>query len=268
MMKRMTFSLLSASAVMLAGSSALAQAVAPPPAGPANVQVQPAPGGANVKVDRGGPGASVNVAPGGDVNVKAPATGGTIVRDPAAVEQRIENRQQIREDRRELRDDRLNDGRPNNVRRDNLREDIRQERRDNRDLTRENIRSGAAATTNNSDQWRFKYHNNHWWYYTPQNSWVFWYDNNWQPYDATTYYNYYPRRGAAYSGRYSTGYRGVRRGAYVPNQATVNGANIGGAIGGARGANIGAAIGGAVDDMKAATTNPADAPVVTPNPNP
>jgi hypothetical protein len=61
--------------------------------------------------------------------------------------------------------------------------------------------------------WRMSYYNNEWWYYTPENRWMFYRDNRWTPYDRAAFQPLRPR--------YSTGYRGtdtrtgrVDRGAY------------------------------------------------------
>ena len=100
----------------------------------------------------------------------------------------------------------------------------------------------ATGNQNRNDQWRFKWHNNRWWYWTPDNSCVVYHDNKWHPYtpgmfSATNYgstgyyaqpyssgysysspsYNYYGNRGYGYgpsiglnfgSPRYYSGFRG------------------------------------------------------------
>jgi len=71
-----------------------------------------------------------------------------------------------------------------------------------------------AVSQQNNDQWRYKYHNNHWWYFQPDNSWVIYHSNNWVPYNTATYSNYYPST-TSYSGRYSAGYApGYNQGGY------------------------------------------------------
>ncbi|HWC89646.1 MAG TPA: hypothetical protein VG433_08325 [Pirellulales bacterium] len=51
----------------------------------------------------------------------------------------------------------------------------------------ENIRQGTIASSNAAldarpDRWRYRWHQNHWWYYTPQQTWL-WYENNaWKPF--------------------------------------------------------------------------------------
>ena len=139
----------------------------------------------------------------------------------------------------------------------------REQRRDVRDADN-NPHAAARAETRiaDADRWRYKYHNNQWWYYTPQNRWMIYNNNRWGNYDPQTY--------VRPDARYSTGYRGpvtndgyyVRRGVlgrrsyyYRPNAATNTGANIGadvgaavnGAAGAQRGAAAGAAIGETID---------------------
>jgi len=57
--------------------------------------------------------------------------------------------------------------------------------------------------------WRYRWHNNHWWYWMPSNTWVIWYNGGWIPYDANTYYSYYPSYGydsGYYAGDYYNSY--------------------------------------------------------------
>lgn len=35
----------------------------------------------------------------------------------------------------------------------------------------------------NPDAWRMKFENGFWWYWTPENRWVVWFNNQWVPYD-------------------------------------------------------------------------------------
>jgi len=106
------------------------------------------------------------------------------------------------------------------------------------------------------NRWRYKWHNNHWWYWKPNNSWVFYHNDGWIPYDSTTYYIYYPRSSAR--GRYNTGYRGSydrnnvernngRYGNPYNSRSGNVGAELGGAIGGREGAGVGSAIGNAIE---------------------
>ena len=95
-----------------------------------------------------------------------------------------------------------------NNRRDALdrREERREDRRDGT-IGDDNRRLGVddrGARNPNDNQWRYKYHNNHWWYYQPDNSWVIYHSNNWVPYNSSTYSNYYPST-TNYSGGYRAG---------------------------------------------------------------
>lgn len=45
----------------------------------------------------------------------------------------------------------------------------------------------AAGDATGGDKWRFKQHQGMWWYWLPSNSWVYWHDNKWVPYDAESY---------------------------------------------------------------------------------
>src|SRR5262249_2761530 len=61
-----------------------------------------------------------------------------------------------------------------------------------RDERREDIRANANAaranaTISDADRWRYVYHNNQWWYYTPQNNWMTYSNNSWSSYDPNTY---------------------------------------------------------------------------------
>lgn len=42
----------------------------------------------------------------------------------------------------------------------------------------------AAVAVQNPDQWRYRYHNNQWWYYTPQNHWMTYNNGAWNRYYA------------------------------------------------------------------------------------
>lgn len=50
------------------------------------------------------------------------------------------------------------------------------------------VASSASAATGNSPAqsgaWRYKYHNGRWWYWLPSNSWVFYQNQRWIPYNA------------------------------------------------------------------------------------
>jgi hypothetical protein len=135
----------------------------------------------------------------------------------------------------------------------------------------------ATASNDRKAQWRFRQHNGEWWYWTPQNTWMYHRDGNWQAFDQATYQ--YPR--GWNNGRFNTGFRGnygyydgynrpyVNRGYgyrnynnnYVPgyrygtgyrgygNNYYGNGGFYGGGYvdpGFRAGANVGSAIGGAI----------------------
>jgi hypothetical protein len=143
----------------------------------------------------------------------------------------------------------------------------------------------ATANNDRSARWRFRQHNGEWWYWTPQNTWMYHRSGNWSPYDQATYS--YPQNfrrgyvqpgysnrmyqgdgywsgGRYYSGygprnygyqqgygygnqyRYNSGYRGQYYGDPGYRAGVNVGGAIGGAVGGAEGAGIGAAIGGAI----------------------
>jgi hypothetical protein len=161
----------------------------------------------------------------------------------------------------------------------------REQRRDLRNADENpNAAARADARIDNADRWRYTYHNNQWWYYTPQKSWMVYRDNNWGAYNPPAV-------------RYSTGYRGTdgtyttRRGLFGrrvysysnPNRATIVGENLGadigaaagGAAGAQRGANLGEAVGETVDAARepvGPTLPPAvppdSLPPANPTPNP
>ncbi len=60
--------------------------------------------------------------------------------------------------------------------------------------------NGYVADTSRTAPWRWQWHNNEWWYYTPNNAWMYHRGGHWNSYaDA----NFTPLN------QYSTGYRGV-----------------------------------------------------------
>ncbi len=65
-------------------------------------------------------------------------------------------------------------------------------------LLLEKMPARTPQATVPADRWRYKYHNNQWWYYTPNNAWMYHRNSQWNNYDAATYSN----------PRYQTGYRG------------------------------------------------------------
>jgi hypothetical protein len=94
---------------------------------------------------------------------------------------------------------------------------------------KEDARSSApsAATGENS---RYARVNGHWWYWTSDNRWVFYYRNQWVDYDPKTYGQYFPTAAntpnvsaiSPASPRYGVGYRGDA----TPGSASNGGAGV------------------------------------------
>lgn len=198
------------------------------------------------------------------------------------VERRLENRAQVERDLN--RADALNQRRREALENRDIGRDAAANRanrsfndyRENRGA--EQVRTGELGAA--ESRWRYVRHNNQWWYWTPQSTWLIWSGDRWvpqgefnrqyatRPYQGTyrtgyrgDYYDdgyydrgyydrgyYGPGRGYYGRGYYGRGYYGpgygYGPGYYSPGAAT--GAGIGGAIGGRGGANVGAAIGGAI----------------------
>jgi len=145
-------------------------------------------------------GANVDVnAPGTNIDVNSPTL------DPAqrdAVRDQRQNNREERIDQRQQRRDNIQGQRDNRQDLRDNRDDVRDNRqqvRDNRQDNRQDRRDDRA-----DNRWRYRYHNGEWWYWMPANHWMYYRDNNWSKYDANSFRN---------SNRYSTGYRGVNRGA-------------------------------------------------------
>jgi hypothetical protein len=51
----------------------------------------------------------------------------------------------------------------------------------------------AANAVAPENQWRYRWHNNHWWYWTPSGKWVIHDRQAWVPYDPETYSMFYQR---------------------------------------------------------------------------
>jgi hypothetical protein len=71
-------------------------------------------------------------------------------------------------------------------------------------------RAGAnlsAADAGREARWRFQQHNGEWWYYTPQNQWMYHRDGRWNDFAQDTF-----QPNAAFAGEYGTGYRGLEQG--------------------------------------------------------
>jgi hypothetical protein len=92
-----------------------------------------------------------------------------------------------------------------------------------------------VAASRSGNRWRYRWHNNNWWYWTPENRWVYRNGNEWINYEAVNtavpdarytsqaaYGNYQSSPNGYYPGpyRYSTGFRGdygpVYQGGYYP----------------------------------------------------
>ncbi len=71
------------------------------------------------------------------------------------------------------------------------------------------LQARAGATLNAGDQgrdarWRFAQHNGDWWYYTPENSWMYQRDGQWNQFAQDSF-----QPNAQFSGQVAAGYRGV-----------------------------------------------------------
>lgn len=146
-------------------------------------------------------------------------------------------------------------------------------------------RSSPSLATHRPDHWRYRRHNNEWWYWSPRDRWLYYREGRWNVYYPRRYVPYgysrsgdprwqdygYPRqpdyryRHQRYpSGGYDSyqypyehpygarRYSGYPDDRYYRDRGYRRGANIGGAIGDALGgdvgAGIGSAIGGAIGD--------------------
>ena len=47
--------------------------------------------------------------------------------------------------------------------------------------------SQAKSQAKSQNQWRFVLHNGEWWYWLPENRWVFWRNNKWNDYNPRTF---------------------------------------------------------------------------------
>ncbi|MHB8899248.1 MAG: hypothetical protein ACYC6Y_10925 [Thermoguttaceae bacterium] len=83
----------------------------------------------------------------------------------------------------------------------------------------------GVAVNQGGDQWRYRWHNNNWWYWTPANRWVYRNGDEWVNYEPTVaavpavgytsqraYYQSSPN--GYYTRPYTTGYRGYYGSAY------------------------------------------------------
>jgi hypothetical protein len=74
-----------------------------------------------------------------------------------------------------------------------------------------NVPSAGINATVNPNAWRYRFHNNRWWYYHPTNRWSFWNNNRWNAYrdTSTAAANDPSSRRFSNAPRYQSGYRGV-----------------------------------------------------------
>lgn len=51
-------------------------------------------------------------------------------------------------------------------------------------------KSAAEELASRPEPWRYQWHNNHWWFYTPQDTWLYYNSSGWHPYvpPTTTYW--------------------------------------------------------------------------------
>jgi hypothetical protein len=115
---------------------------------------------------------------GAAADADAGVTGRANVQDAPNVQGDVRTQQQFdRRDGQQRFDNRDNfDARQQFDRRDDFNA---QQQFDRREADHSGHVSGQGDDQN---RWRFKWHNNVWWYWTPQNNWVVWIDNQWQPY--------------------------------------------------------------------------------------
>lgn len=73
--------------------------------------------------------------------------------------------------------------------------------------------SGGEPASSAGESWRFRRHQDMWWYWLPSDKWVYWHDGRWIPYDAASYaelrrsmpvrqYSYYRGRASRGTGGY------------------------------------------------------------------
>jgi hypothetical protein len=74
-----------------------------------------------------------------------------------------------------------------------------------------NVPGAGIHATVNPNAWRYRWHNNHWWYYHPNNRWSFWNNNRWNVFREPTAAaaNNPGTRRFSNRPRYESGYRGV-----------------------------------------------------------
>jgi hypothetical protein len=77
------------------------------------------------------------------------------------------------------------------------------------------LQARAGATLSDADRardarWRFAQHNGEWWYYSPENSWMYHRDGQWNAFAQDSF-----QANPAFGGQYASGYRGVEGQAYA-----------------------------------------------------
>ncbi|HEY5312933.1 MAG TPA: hypothetical protein VIK18_10460 [Pirellulales bacterium] len=60
-------------------------------------------------------------------------------------------------------------------------------------------KSAADELASRPEPWRYQWHNNHWWYYTPQDSWLYYDSHGWQTYVPPTAMYSSPRYHRSYT---------------------------------------------------------------------
>jgi hypothetical protein len=73
--------------------------------------------------------------------------------------------------------------------------------------------NGYIADVSRTAPWRMNYHNNEWWYYAPDNQWMYHRGGNWNRYAAESF---------TPQGQYATGYRGVDQNGQPIAQGQIN----------------------------------------------
>lgn len=81
-----------------------------------------------------------------------------------------------------------------------------------------------AGQSGNVERWRYRQHNGEWWYWLPDERWVYWRDGRWQDYNPQTFRSVQPSYGYSDSGyyapsfgySYSPGYTSGYSGYYSP----------------------------------------------------
>jgi hypothetical protein len=85
------------------------------------------------------------------------------------------------------------------------------------------LQARAGVTLSAQDQsrdarWRFAQHNGEWWYYTPENTWMYQREGQWNQFAENSF-----QPNPQFSGEFATGYRGVEGGAQVDQYGAADG---------------------------------------------